>query len=240
MKLISTWFTAWAFVVISSVSLAGEIDYARDIQPILSEHCFHCHGPDENKREAEMRLDSREGALAKSDKHAIAIVPGDPAASEMIRRVTTQDADDIMPPPDQHKPVSSAQVALLSQWIKEGAPYSKHWAFVAPVKKPLPGVLLNPVDAWIGERMKKDGRSLSQAAAPDVLARRIYLDLVGLPPSPAEIEEFLAAFKTAPKSAVDQLVDRLLASDRFGEKWARHWLDIARYSDSNGFEKDFG
>ena len=238
MKLISTWFTAWAFVVISSASLAGEIDYARDIQPILSEHCFHCHGPDENKREAEMRLDSREGALAKSDKHAIAIVPGDPAASEMIRRVTTQDADDIMPPPDQHKPVSSAQVALLSQWIKEGAPYSKHWAFVAPVKKPLPGVLLNPVDAWIGERMKKDGRSLSQAAAPDVLARRIYLDLVGLPPSPAEIEEFLAAFKTAPKSAVDQLVDRLLASDRFGEKWARHWLDIARYSDSNGFEKD--
>ena len=238
MKMGFNWFPALFLSVISSASLADEIDYARDIQPILSEHCFHCHGPDENKREAEMRLDTREGALAISDKHAIAIVPGDPAASELIRRVTTTDADDIMPPPDQHKPVSPTQVALLSQWIKEGAPYSKHWAFVAPVKKPLPGVSLNPVDAWVGDRMKKDGRSLSPAAAPDVLARRIYLDLVGLPPSPAQIDAFVVAFRMSSKTAVDELVDRLLASDRFGEKWARHWLDIARYSDSNGFEKD--
>jgi hypothetical protein len=228
-----------AFVLLTSLQgKSAEIDYARDIQPILSEHCFHCHGPDENKREAEMRLDTREGAIAKSDKHAVAIVPGDPEASELIRRVTAKDADDIMPPPDQHKPVNEKQIDLLRQWIKEGAPYTEHWAFVPPVKNTLPNAESNPVDSWVGERLKKEGIALSPAAAPEVLARRIHLDLVGLPPSPAELDSFVAASKADPQAAVVELVDRLLASERFGEKWARHWLDIARYSDSNGFEKD--
>ncbi len=231
--------TAAVVATIFPASLtAAPIDYARQIQPILSEHCFHCHGPDENTREAEMRLDTREGALAKSDKHAIAIVPGDPDASEMIRRTTTKDPDDIMPPPDQHKPVSTEQVVLLRQWIKEGAPYSKHWAFTPPEKKPLPGGIANPVDAWVGQRLKTEGLSFSPPARPEILARRIYLDLIGLPPSPAELDAFVAAAQTDLKTAVAGLVDQLLGSERFGEKWARHWLDIARYSDSNGFEKD--
>ena len=111
-----------ALAIATSASPAAEVDYARNIQPILSEHCFHCHGPDEKKREAEMRLDTREGALAKSDQHAIAIVSGDPDASELIRRVTTTDPDDVMPPPDQHKPVNSTQVKLLREWIKRARP----------------------------------------------------------------------------------------------------------------------
>ena len=230
--------SALALVVATSSSQAAEIDYARDIQPILSEHCFHCHGPDENKREAEMRLDTREGALAKSDKHATAIVPGDPAVSEMIRRLTTTDPDDIMPPPDQHKPVNSAQVKLLREWIKQGAPYSAHWSFVPPLKEALPNPAVNPVDSWIAYGLGKKNLSLSPATTPDILARRIHLDVVGLPPSPSEIDEFVNAWRTDGKAAVAELVDKLLASERFGEKWARHWLDIARYSDSNGFEKD--
>ncbi len=217
---------------------AAEIDYARDIQPILSEHCFHCHGPDENTREAGLRLDSHAGAIAKSDEHAVAIVPGDPDASELIQRVITKDPDDIMPPPDQHKPVNDKQITLLRQWIKEGAPYSQHWAFIAPIKQALPNLESNPVDSWVKERLKKDGIAPSKPAAPDVLARRIYLDLVGLPPSPAQIDAFVTASKVNSKDAVGQLIDGLLASDQFGQKWARHWLDIARYSDSNGFEKD--
>ncbi len=228
----------YAILILPACLLAEPVDYAREIQPILSEHCFHCHGPDENTSEAEMRLDSREGALAKSDKHAIAIVSGDPDASEMIRRVVTTDPDDIMPPPDQHKPVSADQVALLRQWIKEGAPYSTHWAFVPPEKRSLPGGAANPIDAWVGQRLKSEGMSFSPPARPEVLARRIYLDLIGLPPSPAAIDSFVTASETDAKAAVAALVDQLLASDRFGEKWARHWLDIARYSDSNGFEKD--
>ena len=227
-----------ALAIATSASPAAEVDYARDIQPILSEHCFHCHGPDEKKREAEMRLDTREGALAKSDQHAIAIVPGDPDASELIRRVTTTDPDDVMPPPDQHKPVNSAQVKLLREWIKQGAPYSAHWSFVPPVKKALPDPALNPVDSWIADGLGKKNLSPSPAAAPEVLARRIYLDVVGLPPAPPEIDAFVIAWKKDAKRAVSELVDKLLASERYGEKWARHWLDIARYSDSNGFEKD--
>ncbi len=222
----------------SSFVYAAEIDYAREIQPILSEHCFHCHGPDENTREADLRLDTHEGAIAKSDKHAIAIVPGDPDASELIRRVTTQDPDDIMPPPDQHKPVSDAQVKVLREWIKQGAPYSQHWAFIPPVKKPLPEAVANPVDSWVKDRLGKDGISLSPPAPAEVLARRIYLDVIGLPPTPAEIDAFAAEEKIDRSAAIAKLVDGLLAREQFGEKWARHWLDIARYSDSNGFEKD--
>lgn len=156
---------ALALVLATSSSMAAEIDYARDIQPILSEHCFHCHGPDENKREAEMRLDLREGALAKSDKHAIAIVPGDPAVSELIRRVTTTDPDDIMPPPDQHKPVTRSQVKLLREWIKQGAPYTAHWSFLPPLKKSLPNSAVNPVDLWIADGLRKKNLPLSPAAA---------------------------------------------------------------------------
>ena len=228
---------ALALAASSSVR-AAEIDYAREIQPILSEHCFHCHGPDANKREAELRLDTHEGAIAKSDKHAVAIVPGDPDASEMIRRVTTKDPDDVMPPPDQHKPVSDAQVKVLREWIKQGAPYSQHWAFMPPVKKRLPDAAANPVDSWIKNRRGKDGISLSPPAPAEVLARRIYLDAIGLPPTPAEIDAFAAEVKIDRLAAVTKLVDSLLAWKQFGEKWARHWLDIARYSDSNGFEKD--
>ncbi len=227
-----------AFFASTIHSGAADIDYARDIQPILSEHCFHCHGPDENTREAGLRLDSHAGAIAKSDEHAVAIVPGNPDASELIQRVIAKDPDDIMPPPDQHKPVNETQIKLLRQWIEEGAPYSQHWAFIPPIKQALPNVESNPVDSWVRERLKKNDIAYSQPASPEVLARRIYLDLVGLPPSPGQTEAFVSASTADSHAAVVELVDGLLASEQFGAKWARHWLDIARYSDSNGFEKD--
>jgi len=226
------------FLLMGCAAAEAQIDYAKQIQPILSEHCFHCHGPDENKREADLRLDSREGATAKSEKHALAIVPGDPDASEMILRILNKDPEEVMPPPDQHKPVSEDQAALLKQWIKEGAPYTKHWAFVTPVKKQLPIAAANPIDAFVKSSLKEQGLALSPAAPPEILARRIHLDLIGLPPSPAEIDAFVIEFKADPGSAVAKRIDELLGSRHFGEKWARHWLDIARYSDSNGFEKD--
>ncbi len=222
----------------SCLAAAAQIDYATQIQPILSENCFHCHGPDENTREAGLRLDSHEGATAKSEEHALAIVVGDPDASELMNRILNKDPDEVMPPPDQHKPVSEAEAALLKKWIKEGAPYSKHWAFVAPVKQQLPMPAANPIDSFVKSALKEQGLSLSPTAPAEIIARRLHLDVVGLPPSPSQIDSFVSEYKVDPKAAVANRVDQLLASNHFGEKWARHWLDIARYSDSNGFEKD--
>ena len=226
------------FLVASCAAAVGQVDYAREILPILSERCFQCHGPDENTREAGLRLDTHEGATASSEEHGLAIIAGDPDGSELVRRILSKDPDVMMPPPAQHKQVSEAQAALLKQWIKEGAPYSKHWAFVAPVKQQLPLTATHPIDEFVKTALKKQGQSLSPAAPPEVLVRRLHLDVIGLPPSPAEIDGFVAEYHADPRSAVAKRVDQLLGSEHFGEKWARHWLDIARYSDTNGFEKD--
>ena len=208
------------------------IDYQRDVQPIFAEHCAQCHGVDEKTREAEFRLDIAEIALKGGESGKPAIVPGKPDASELIRRIVAQEADTIMPPPEHNKPLSAAQIDTLRQWISEGARFEKHWSFTAPQKVNLPkGAEGNPVDAFATAKLAAEGLNLSEPASSAVLCRRIYLDLIGLPPSPTELAEFAS-------QGIETTIEKLLNSERFGEKWARHWLDAARYSDTNGYEKD--
>lgn len=214
------------------VSAAPPVDFQRQVQPILAEHCTLCHGVDTDVRKAELRIDVRVNALAGGESGMAAIVPGQPDASEMIRRITSHDADAVMPPTDHKKPLSETQIATLKQWITEGAKYENHWAFSAPKKSVLPDVGTDhPIDAFVLARLKAELLRASPQATSSALCRRIYLDMIGLPPSPQE----LSAFDT---DGVAATIDGLLHSDRFGEKWARHWLDLARYSDTNGYEKD--
>ena len=208
-------------------------DFDRDVRPILAEHCVHCHGVDAATRAADLRLDLRAAALAGGDSGEPAIVPGHPDSSAIIARITSTDPDVVMPPPHEGKPVTERDRDILRDWIAAGASYADHWAFVPPVKRPLPGddPTAHPIDAFVAQRLAREGLSPAPPADPATLCRRIHLDVVGLPPSPAE----LASFATqGPEAAIDGL----LASERYGEKWARHWLDLARYADTNGYEKD--
>ncbi|MCE9525424.1 MAG: PSD1 and planctomycete cytochrome C domain-containing protein [Planctomycetales bacterium] len=225
-------------ICVASVLLLGTApfgmaaDFVRDVQPILSEHCTQCHGADEKERKSGLRLDQRDGALKGGESGTAAIVPGKIDQGELIRRITSADPDEMMPPPDHKKPLSPAQIATLKDWIKEGANYQAHWAFTAPVQSPVPAVgEAKPLDAFVVARLKERKLGLSPSAPSAVLCRRLYLDLIGLPPSPQELAEF-------EKVGYEATVVTLLKSGRFGEKWARHWLDVARYSDTNGYEKD--
>jgi hypothetical protein len=211
---------------------AADVDYQRDVQPILAEHCLHCHGVDAAERKAGLRLDLREDAVRGGESGTPAIVPGKPQDSELIQRVLSADADLVMPPPDQNKPLSKSQQDILSKWISEGAKFETHWAFVPPRKAPLSAAeTVNPIDAFVADHLNRHGLQMSPMAESSTLARRIYLDLIGLPPTPEELQQFQSdGFATT--------VQQLLSSERFGEKWARHWLDLARYSDTNGYEKD--
>ncbi len=224
----------------SFLQAADPVDFDRQVRRILADHCFQCHGPDQDARAANLRLDVREAALAKRESGEPAIVPGKPDVSFLTRRILSTDPNEIMPPPDQKNPLTPEEIELLQRWISEGAPYSQHWAFIAPAAPAIPqnATAKNPVDALVTERLRSQGLSLSPRAPLDVLCRRIHLDLIGLPPSPKEIDEFLAAAKQDAATAINQLIDRLLDNEHYGEKWARHWLDVARYADSNGFEKD--
>ncbi len=213
------------------VAAEPAIDFRRQIQPILSEHCNLCHGADESARQSGLRLDVGADAYKGGESGKPAIMPGDSAKSLLIQRIASRDSDTVMPPPHANKPISEDQLKLLRQWIDEGAKYESHWAFSPPVKKPLPIENKNPIDAFVMERLKKAGFSLAERAPPHVLARRLQLDSIGIPPSPTET----AAFYSMP---METRIDELLASERYGEKWARHWLDVARYSDTNGYEKD--
>ena len=214
------------------VNAAPPVDFQRQVQPILAEHCTLCHGVDTNDRKAGLRIDVRADALAGGESGSAAIVPGKPDDSEMIRRITSLDADTVMPPKNHNKPLSEAQIATLKQWITEGAEYENHWAFTAPTKSVLPNSGTDhPIDAFVLARIKEELLTPSSQATNSALCRRIYLDLVGLPPSPQE----LSAFET---DGVAATIESLLQSDRYGEKWARHWLDLARYADTNGYEKD--
>lgn len=222
-----------SFVILSSciaLQYAHAVDYQRDVQPIFAEHCAQCHGVDEKTREAEYRLDIAEIALKGGESGKAAIVAGKPDESELIRRIVSQDSDMLMPPPEHNKPLSASQIEILRQWITEGAKFEKHWSFTAPQKTELPAAA-NPIDAFVTKKLAAEGLRLSEPATPAVLCRRIYLDLIGLPPSPKELAEFET-------QGIEATIDKLLASERFGEKWARVWLDAARYSDTNGYEKD--
>lgn len=222
----------WLLLPYEGVAHADSIDFQRDVQPILSEHCTACHGGDAANRHAGLQLDLRDAALKGGESGMPAIVPNKPDASELIRRITSTDAEQVMPPPKENKALTARQIDVLKQWIAQGAPYSTHWAFVAPQKAPIPaGGPAHPVDAFVAARLKQSQLKPSPPAAPSTLARRIYLDVIGLPPSPQEVEAF-------EKNGLAATLDSLLQSERYGEKWARHWLDVARYSDTNGYEKD--
>lgn len=208
---------------------ADDVDFNRDIRPLLAAKCFACHGPDEEAREAELRLDSFEAATGDRDGSR-AIVPGDAVRSELVLRVTSDDPDAKMPPPDSGESLSEKQIELLTAWIRNGAKYEKHWAFLPPHRPALPERNIdkarNAIDRFESSGIDADHYSL---------LRRVFLDLAGMPPTPAEADAFVADDRP---DAYERQVDRLLASPRYGERRARGWLDLARYSDTNGYEKD--
>ncbi len=211
------------------------VDFNRDIRPILAENCFACHGQDANKREADLRLDDREAAV-----EIRAIVPGNPGASSILERIHSTDEDVIMPPPGANRRLTAEQKHALEQWIAEGARYEPHWAFVPPVKSQLPpvtdvGWCRSDLDRFVLAKLEATGIAPSPEADRATLIRRLYTDLVGLPPPTAEVDAFVA---DTDSQAYEKLVDRLLASPRYGEQMALAWLDAARYADSNGFQQD--
>ena len=233
---------AVALVVSAAAAPAAGPDFAREVRPVLSNRCFKCHGPDEANQEAGLRLDLREAALAELDSGTRAIVPGHPDDSEAIARITSTDPDLVMPPPHTKVSLAADEKRILTEWIAAGAEYAPHWAFVRPVKPMVPPVTSapagwdrHPIDAFVLARLQQENLAPSPSADRAALCRRVYLDLVGLPPTPAELDAFLA---DASPDAYEKLVDRLLASPRYGERWARRWLDLARYADTNGYEKD--
>src|SRR5579862_8073028 len=211
------------------------VDFKRDIRPILSNSCFLCHGPDDKRRKGDLRLDIKEGAFRVVEGKQ-PFIPGKPDQSEAFRRMVTPDKDDHMPPAKSGKQLTPKQVELIRKWIQQGAKWSDHWAFVPPERPPVPPLAVpNPVDAFVRARLDREGLRPSPEAGRETLLRRLSLDLVGLPPTPEEIDSFLA---DRSPDAYEKQVDRLLASPHYGERWARHWLDAARYADSDGFEKD--
>ncbi|MCB1065199.1 MAG: DUF1553 domain-containing protein [Verrucomicrobiae bacterium] len=215
------------------------ISFNRDIRPILSDNCFHCHGPDEGGRKADLRLDLRQTSIVSDSNAEAPIVPGDLEGSEFFARIATTDPDDQMPPPDSHKRLTPAQIALFRQWILEGAEWEEHWAFVAPSKDAPPAIesdwVRNDIDKFIVARLKEEGLDPSEEADRYTLIRRATLDLTGLPPTP---EEVLAFVSDDSPEAYPQLIDRLLESKAYGEHRARYWLDAARYGDTHGLHLD--
>jgi mono/diheme cytochrome c family protein len=223
-------------------SFAGRLSYTRDIQPILAAHCFNCHGLDEHARQAGLRLDVRDLALAALDSGARAIVPGKVAESELLTRIASADSGTVMPPPSFKKPLAPQQIALLRQWVAQGAGYEPHWAF-QPARRPeIPaaagphvGWPRNPIDHFVLARLAREKLPPAAEASRDTWLRRVSLDLSGLPPTPDERAAFIADQSA---DAYEKVVDRLLASPRHAERMAMQWLDVARYADTDGYNND--
>ncbi|HMF75080.1 MAG TPA: DUF1549 domain-containing protein, partial [Bryobacteraceae bacterium] len=219
------------------------VNYGRDVRPILSENCFQCHGQDDSKRMAGLRLDSFEGATADRNGHA-ALVPGKPEASLLYQRITAESKSRRMPPMFANKTLAPEQIAILKRWIEEGGNYTKHWAFVPPVRPAVPESgdpwVRRPVDGFVLQRLRAEGLRPSSEATPGAWLRRVSLDLTGLPPSPIELDAFSKQVKTRGEVAYSAAVDRLLASSAYGERMAMDWLDVARYADTHGFNNDAG
>ena len=212
-----------------------DLDFNRDIRPILAENCFYCHGQDSNKRQGDLRLDLRESAIQPG-----AIVPGDAPKSKLVQRMHATDPETMMPPPKSNRRLSAEQKQLLERWISAGAVYQSHWAFVAPVRPPVPAVtrqdwVRTPIDRFVLAKLEKEGLGPSPEADRLTLLKRLSIDLTGLPPTPQEVDDFLA---DPSEQAYERTVDRLLASQQYGERMALPWLDAARYADSNGFQQD--
>ena len=220
---------------------AGSIDFNRDIRPILTHHCTACHGG--VKEAGGISFVFREKALAAGDSGKRTIVPGDPAGSELMRRVTSTDPDEIMPQPDHGPPLPAADIEKLRQWIREGAPWQEHWAFVKPVDHPPPATRQadwpeNSIDRFVLARLEAEKLPPNPEAEPALLLRRLSIDLTGLPPTLAELDAFESAWKSDPDGAWQREIDRLLDSPHYGERWAATWLDLARYADTEGLGHD--
>jgi hypothetical protein len=227
--------TVGALEAVANEPAPARPGFNRDIRPILSDACFHCHGPDQNTREAGLRLDVRDDATSATESGAVAIVPGHPEKSEVVRRILSTDEDDRMPPDRSHKSLTPRQKEVLSHWIAQGAEYQNHWAY-EPVQRPLvPTPNDHPVDAFIRQRLATENLRAAEEADRVTLIRRATLDLTGLPPALVEVDAFLN--DTAP-GAWERVIDRLLASPHYGERMAIDWLDAARYADTNGYQVD--
>lgn len=221
----------------SPTPAAGRLSYNRDVRPIFAENCFACHGPDSAARKADLRLDRAADAMAPRNGTP-AIVKGKPAASEMIKRILGQNGT--MPPPETKKHLTAQQIATLKRWVAEGAEYEKHWSYLPPQRAPLPRVknaawVRNPIDAFVLARLEKEGLTPAPEADRRTLARRLSLDLTGLPPDPADVEAYVA---DKSPNAYEKLVDKFLASPQWGEHRGRYWLDAARFADTHGIHID--
>jgi hypothetical protein len=226
----------------SFVSAQHPVDFDRDIRPILSNKCFACHGPDDGKRQAGLRLDDEKIATHELESGVVAIVPGKPEASELVRRITSPDRDERMPPADCGKSLSPVEISTLRTWIKEGAQYAEHWSYVKPIRPVPPAAAApwqhwprNAIDQFALRAMLLHGLHPSPEADRYALARRVFLDLTGLPPTIEEVDAFV---RDRDPHAYEKLVDDLLRRPSYGEHWARMWLDLARYADSAGYADD--
>jgi hypothetical protein len=223
-----------------SPTAAFKLSFNQSIQPILSENCYPCHGPDPGARKAKLRLDRAEFAYAPHDKSGPAIVPGQPERSPLVRKIEAKNPKDRMPPPEAHKTLKPEQIAVLREWVKQGAVYEEHWSFIAPKPQAVPDIkdqnwARNAIDHFILARLEREGLAPSQEADRRSLIRRVSYDLTGLPPTPEEVEAFVA---DPSSDAYEKVVDRLLASPRYGEHRAHYWLDVARYGDTHGLHID--
>ncbi|MEC9147914.1 MAG: DUF1549 domain-containing protein, partial [Planctomycetota bacterium] len=232
-------FLLFGLTTVSGQCWAQTVSFNRDIRPILSNNCFHCHGPDAAHREADLRLDDKTSALADRGGY-VALAAGDLSKSEAWQRILSEDPDLVMPPPDSHKELTADEKSRIRAWIEQGAEYEGHWAFLTPNKSSLPVVDKgrfndNPIDRFIFEGFSKVGLKPSPEASKEILIRRATFDLTGLPPTTEEIFAFL---KDEQPGAYERVVDRLLQSPRFGERMAVHWLDAARYGDTSVFHAD--
>ena len=228
-------YSAAIGIFLVAVAVAGsspaeeKLQFNRDIRFILSDNCFLCHGPDKNRRQADLRLDIRSEAMGQQ-----AIVPGKPEESEVVARIYSTDADVLMPPPESNKKLSDEQKATIKRWIAEGGEYQGHWAYEPPVKPATPAGA-NAIDHLVGQRLAKSGLQFSPEADRRTLARRLHFDLIGLPPKPEEVDAFVA---DASPQAYDNLVEKLLASPQYGERMAIPWLDVVRFADTIGYHSD--
>jgi hypothetical protein len=246
--LVLTFWTAGKFVA-APEAVPLPVEFNRDIRPILSNNCFQCHGPDQKKRKANLRLDTEDGMLAKRGDSK-AVIPGQPGQSELFKRITAKKVKERMPPVSSGHKLTPQQIELLRRWIEQGAKWQKHWSLIAPKRPDFPSLLAtspkeggkgwktwvrNGIDAFILARLEREGLTPNPEADRTTLIRRVTLDLTGLPPTPAEVDAFL---KDQSPGAYEKVVDRLLASPRYGERMAARWLEAARYADTNGYQGD--
>ena len=230
----------FAFAFSSPVVAEEPVNFGDEIRPVLSSKCFACHGPDAEQREGGFRIDKKESALGEGDSGEKIIVPGDVDSSELVNRITSDDPDLLMHPEDFEKNLTPEEIEKIKLWVKQGAKWQDHWAYVTPVKSKLPEVkqidwAKEPLDRFILARLEKEKLTPGKQADRITLIRRVTLDLTGLPPTIEEVNNFL---KDQSPNAYEKVVDRLLTSPRYGENMARYWLDAVRYGDTHGLHLD--